>query len=243
MNELFLYFLKSVLCLSILYGLYIVIIKSRSHLEFRRVYLMLALIASALMPLIDSSWIQLSDTHQLPLIDSALLNQFGTSRLSIAPKNPVTSFSLPSVEILLLATYVVGFFIFISRLAFSLIKIYRIKKNATIVYLNDKKLFVTTSAEPAFSFFNNIYLSPEAFSDDKKLPIILKHEGAHSSQYHSFDTLFAQIYFSIFWFNPLSYFFKKEICLSNEHLADKMVLTRFDAKEYILTLLDYNSSC
>ncbi len=242
MIDLFIYFLKSVLCLSILYVLYVVIIKGKSHLEFRRIYLMVALVASALIPLLNSSWFEFNNNEKLTTINSVLLDQFVTSSLSVTTKISVANITLPSVELLILAIYLVGFSIFISRLVFSLINIYRIKRTANVVYLNGKKLFITNAAEPAFSFFNSIYLSPDTFSDEKKLPIILKHECAHSSQYHSLDTLFAQIYFCFFWFNPLSYFVKKEIGLSNEHLADKKVLAKFDAKEYILTLLDYSTT-
>ncbi|MFZ4262630.1 energy transducer TonB [Sphingobacterium sp. HJSM2_6] len=61
--------------------------------------------------------------------------------------------------------------------------------------------------------------------DLKDNSVIRKHEEIHRSQGHSIDLLLVELFQIFNWFNPLFYFFKKELKLQHEFLVDN----RFDA--------------
>ena len=64
----------------------------------------------------------------------------------------------------------------------------------------------------------------------------------HIEQKHSFDKLFVQIIQSLFWFNPIFYFIKKEITLIHEYLADKKAVKNADTRAFAQMLLASNFS-
>jgi hypothetical protein len=53
---------------------------------------------------------------------------------------------------------------------------------------------------------------------------ILIHENAHIQQKHSYDILLMEILQTVFWFNPVLFFYKKAIQLNHEFLADEAVI-------------------
>ncbi len=71
-----------------------------------------------------------------------------------------------------------------------------------------------------FSFFKWIVFNPKDFSNEE-LELILMHEKVHVNQMHSLDVLFSQLACVIFWFNPLIWFYKKEVHQNLEYIADR----------------------
>ena len=64
----------------------------------------------------------------------------------------------------------------------------------------------------------------------------------HIEQKHSIDKLFVQIVQSVFWFNPIFYFIKKEINLIHEYLADHKAVKQSDTRAFAQMLLASNFS-
>ncbi len=91
-----------------------------------------------------------------------------------------------------------------------------------------------------FGVFIPKIVLPEREYDEELLLNILRHELMH---YHRFDTLYkwvANVILSVHWFNPLSWFIRKELNRACELSCDEMLLrsmTRGEKQSYGNTLL------
>lgn len=91
-----------------------------------------------------------------------------------------------------------------------------------------------------FGVFSPKIVLPEREYDAELLLNILRHELMH---YHRFDTLYkwvANVILSVHWFNPLSWFIRKELNRACELSCDEMLLrsmTRGEKQSYGNTLL------
>ena len=92
-------------------------------------------------------------------------------------------------------------------------------------------------SEPC-SFFNYIFINPKKY-DTKTCDQILKHEKVHVNHLHSIDLLLAEIAIIILWFNPMVWFFRKEIEKNIEYQTDDLLLnsTTVLPEEYQMSLL------
>jgi TonB-dependent SusC/RagA subfamily outer membrane receptor len=70
-----------------------------------------------------------------------------------------------------------------------------------------------------FSFFNFIVYNPNQYNDED-LQYIIAHEKVHANQLHSIDILFTHIATILNWFNPLFWFYRKELQQNLEFIAD-----------------------
>ncbi|MFD1163593.1 M56 family metallopeptidase [Hwangdonia seohaensis] len=95
-----------------------------------------------------------------------------------------------------------------------------------LLILNNKKqrqngfTFIETQNETQpFSFFRWIVFNPNQF-DNTELQHIIAHEKVHVKQYHSIDILISQLAAIVFWFNPITWFYKKDLQQNLEFIAD-----------------------
>jgi hypothetical protein len=103
--------------------------------------------------------------------------------------------------------------------------------------------FYNTNLQDApFSFFRNLFWKNSILINSDLGKQILKHEMVHIEQKHSIDKLFIQIIQSVFWFNPIFYFIKKEINLIHEYLADHKAVKHSDTRAFAQMLLASNFS-
>ncbi|WP_304038860.1 M56 family metallopeptidase [Mesonia mobilis] len=87
----------------------------------------------------------------------------------------------------------------------------------------------------ACTFFKTIYLGSDLAETEKDQ--ILKHEQVHAQQYHSLDLLFFEILKIAIWFNPVVYFYQKQITNLHEYIADAEATKNSDKKSYYESLL------
>ena len=88
----------------------------------------------------------------------------------------------------------------------------------------------------SFSFFNFIFIGK---TDEEDLNKILAHEKVHVNQLHSLDIMIIEIISCIFWFNPVFWWYRKELKNVHEYLADEGALSSgFNRKSYQITLLE-----
>jgi beta-lactamase regulating signal transducer with metallopeptidase domain len=108
---------------------------------------------------------------------------------------------------------------------FKIIKVSNSEKKDKLVYINSNLV------KTPFSFFNYIVFNSELINP-VELQNIIKHEEAHSMQKHSFDTLLAQFFIILFWFNPIVWLYRKSIVQNLEFLADNFAIQQVSDKEY-----------
>jgi len=88
-----------------------------------------------------------------------------------------------------------------------------------------------------FSFFHLIFLSKERQLDGSDLQTIIKHEAVHTKQLHSLDIVLTEILLTFTWFLPVILFYKRELNILHEFIADSEVIKEVPTQEYGLLLL------
>lgn len=134
--------------------------------------------------------------------------------------------------------YWCGVIIFGVNLLIQLISVlYKVSKSEVIkdgkyriVELNDDKA--------PCSFGNYIFINPAKYDWDTYNQILI-HEKVHVQQYHTLDLIIAEVMVVFQWFNPLAWFYRKEIENNLEFLTDHTVIDRYQVKQddYQLNLL------
>ena len=114
--------------------------------------------------------------------------------------------------------YGLGLTLFLGKLIIELTSLSLLFKQHKY-YRNGKYVFIETENDiPPFSFFNWIIYNPNKYGQDE-LQHILHHEKAHAKDWHSIDIILAQLACVIFWFNPFTWLYKKEIEQNLEFIA------------------------
>ena len=120
---------------------------------------------------------------------------------------------------LILILYISGVLFFSGKFIISLISLSRLlitnrkEKIGDFYFINSEKEIAP------FSFFNYIVYNQNSF-EQSELQQILTHEKVHAHQWHSFDVLLSQVATIVFWFNPISWLYKKELQQNLEFIAD-----------------------
>jgi hypothetical protein len=230
MNNLFTYLLELNISLIILFLAYRLFFEKDKNFTLRRIYLLVAMLLSLLLPIIPDS-ISLTGGPLTPVsINLDEVTVFGTRADTAA----VGSLSLAS---LLLALYIailtLGILKVLLQLGYILVAILRSDRfNAQgITLLASKSLH-------ASSFFRYIFIDPEARGSDS-FDHILEHENTHKREWHSVDRILVELFVILNWFNPVAWIFRRSVIENLEYLADSAVLkTGTDPANYQLSILN-----
>jgi hypothetical protein len=74
-----------------------------------------------------------------------------------------------------------------------------------------------------FTFFNILFVGNNHI-EDSEMNAMLLHERVHRDQYHSIDAVLLEALTVIFWFNPVIWFFQRDVKAQHEYFADERVL-------------------
>src|SRR5690606_34105441 len=95
----------------------------------------------------------------------------------------------------------------------------------------DGFIFIETqNSSSPFSFFKWIVYNPTTFSQTE-LQHIIEHEKTHANQFHSVDILISQLFCVLLWFNPLIWFYNKDLKQNLEFIADKRTINQNHCKK------------
>ena len=84
-----------------------------------------------------------------------------------------------------------------------------------------------------YSFFNYAFFTDENVSEE-----IVRHEKSHIEHHHSADIIFVELMMILQWFNPFIYLYKRELQSLHEYMADHdVVATGVDKKNYMMLIL------
>ena len=81
-------------------------------------------------------------------------------------------------------------------------------------------LIHTNGTLPTFSFFRVLFLDNSIPLSETEEERIIAHEEAHIRENHSLDIILLEVTKILFWFNPVTWFFRNEIQDIHEFLAD-----------------------
>ena len=246
MTNSFIYFvLESSICLLLFLMVYRFLIANLTHFSWMRIYLLISVILSLILPLLilpihwSTSIHPFSHFNNFNFLTGAQPDGYSEGQtLSDGIRNRKGSDLEQGLIILVIAVYMVGLIYKAYNFARNLRSIQKcIKQNPKVkegrfwlVDLNEKV--------PPFSFFNYIFIanSYQKLSADE-LQRIKDHEKVHSQQLHSLDVLFIEFISIIFWFNPLFIYLKKSIQEIHEYIVDEKIVEKGKGKKDYAELL------
>ena len=212
------------------------LIKKESFFQLNRFYLLVSLIASIALPFVELNWFQfdlgqenLSNLQSIYLPE-VFVGDAQTSSTTIQEKDSTLYVSF------LENIYIVGFSVALSLLYLKIETLIQlIQENVSASEKNFKIVSVKQSKE-AFSFYHYVFLGTAMEAEERKA--ILLHEQQHVRLKHSIDNSLLALIRTVFWFNPLLYFYQKELQLIHEYQADERVCRELNPKTYAWQLLN-----
>ncbi|MDR6783080.1 hypothetical protein ABIE26_000432 [Pedobacter africanus] len=218
MNALY-YLLEANIYLAVFYGFYRLFLYRETFYTLNRYYLIAATTLAFALPLLQLGYLY-------NLIGRNAAEQASTEITKIAIQ-PYPELNLMVYSyIAIAAAFLFRFLINLSHIILRAFQNPRIRKD-NVVYIE------LPGSETAFSFFKFLFINPQAA--DKST--IIRHELVHIHQKHSADIVFFEIIRILGWFNPVTYFLKKDIKLLHEYIADEVTTGTVQKHEYAMFLI------
>ena len=232
------YILKSMACMALFFFFYKLLLEKENMHVFKRIYLILALVASLLIPeLVFTEFVE-------PVVNTySNSNTFKDTTTTIVTEAPARDIDVINWSLIAWSIYSVGFAIFGIRFMRNLFQILnRIRKNLKQKSANFIQVLLEENFPP-HTFFNYIFLNKKKLESNQIPKEVLLHEETHARQKHSYDVILMELLQVIFWFNPFIFLFKKAIKLNHEFLADQAVVNNgFETFKYQNILLAFSSN-
>ena len=208
MNETFIYLLKSMIYAGIFFGYYSLFLKNTIYHAYNRFYLLAAMALSVVFPIFHLTiGVFEEEVAATPALKYLMYGSAAPVQEVIIPWEIVT---MGSISALLL-----------SYLAYSVIRIFRLKAMNAKKQMGDFTFIETDLEEAPFSFFSNLFWKKSISIEDENGQKMLRHELTHIREKHSWDRLFSQLICSIFWMNPFNWIMQKELQNIHEFIADR----------------------
>ena len=221
METIFTYILKVNALLVLFYLVYQLALSKETFYKQSRWFLLSGLFVSLILPFVTFTKIEYIEVKQV--IEESL----GVVKIS---KEVIQEPLLTYQEIVFLI-YGIICFGFLIKTVFDFIKLFKII-NVSNSEKRNKLVYVDTNlVHTPFSFFNYIIFNSDVIHPTE-LENIIKHEEAHSNQKHSLDTLAAQFFIILFWFNPIVWLYRKSMVQNLEFLADNLAIQHVSDKVY-----------
>ena len=230
----FLYYLIKV---SGIFGiLYVVYVIGFSKLTFHRLnrgYLISMLPLSLILPAVKIEFgPNIPISKGLPL----LFNDWGSVEGNGIQTGSIHQFEL-SLGNLFFITYSLVLALFLTRLILTVFRLIQIKRRSTATQTIGKFSVIHAGISSTFSFFNWIFLPQNI--DGEIAEQIIEHEKLHGHSYHTLDLILVELFVAFFWFNPIVYFFRRDLKSVHEFQIDRLLLKgRMKTSDYLQLLLN-----
>jgi len=239
-NSIIYYVLESTVSLLLFLIVYRLLFANLTHFSWMRVYLLISVLLSLVLPLIIIPIHWRSSISHSDLYNNYRLI-FGNQLNGFSNAQSINNSGIDRPQLLLIliiGLYVIGL----------LYKSYNFARNLqtirTCIRQNPKVReggywFVNlNNIMPPFTFFNYIFItnSYQNLSSDE-LQRIKDHEKIHARELHSLDVLFIELISILFWFNPLLIYLKKSIQEIHEYIVDEKIVERGKGKKDYAELL------
>jgi len=239
------YFLKVILCQSILLLVFKLLLEREKMHVFNRFYLLFSILVSFAIPFIV---IHLNNTST-PIVESVNLFNAGVEQMPETSQTAVvtvkgevdTRMTMSKILLILYATICLCLLIRFIKNINAILQ--RTKQHDTLLYQGARLVFTNDNLTP-HSFLHYIFVNAKMFADGNIEKEIFCHELAHVNQKHSLDIITIEILNIFIWFNPVLYLYKKAIQLNHEFLADDAVIKAYrNPSDYQQLLLQKATQC
>jgi hypothetical protein len=223
MTDFMFYLLESAACLALFYFGYWLFLRKETYFNLNRIYLVLSLIASLIIPAFK--------------VTSPFLTAKAPGNMYSYPAS-VTSLKTWGAGETLLLIYTLGVALFLARFIFHMIKLYFVVKRFGTQKVNGLKIVSIDKDFSPFSFLNFLFIN-DRHIPEHNMRRIIAHENIHIKQHHSFDILLIELVTIFQWFNPFVWPYKKSLQETHEFLADYGVIAQgFSTAKYKLLMFE-----
>jgi hypothetical protein len=234
MDNFILYLLKVSLGTLVFYLCYFLFFSTDTFYLRNRIYLLISLIISFMIPLIKISGFSGVVMTIAPVKEMSGIILSG----SIAENTITGKIASSGLNNVLIWLYFAIAGLLLLRLFISLTRAYSIIRKGTLHNTAFPKVILSEMEHPPFSIFPFVVI-PRKKLESAEYPDILKHENAHVRQGHTFDLILSELLLVFIWFDPFMWLIKRSIVLNHEYLADNLALkSSASIKEYQYKLLN-----
>jgi len=215
-SGLLLYLFEATCCLTLCALFFKLVLAKLTFFGWNRIFLCAASLVSIIFPYMSIPY---------PHIPSLPHNEIAQSSLPHVPVSITHSYMVPTLNLLywlesiVIYVYLIGVLILLLRFALQLLAVFRLIASQAVIKEKGYYLLKNKRHFPTCSFFNYIIVNTDRL-DETEIAQVIAHEKVHAQQWHSLDLLALQLLCSIFWFNPLMWWLKKQAQLNHEYLAD-----------------------
>ncbi|WP_118952635.1 M56 family metallopeptidase [Taibaiella helva] len=206
---------------ALLLALYELLYRSRPAFTLNRLYLLSALLAGALLPLVPIT---------LPGSAAAATGNIAANVLQSADPvvqkaTPVPGTGMAGMSWAAVAgwIYLTGALLMAVVSLRGLVYILRTAIYGSFRQVKGYRIFHSSrSVHAPFSFMGWIFIAdPDQYSQQELL-FVLRHEDAHNRRRHWLDVLLVQLFCVVFWFHPLVWRYRHCLKLVHEYEADRI---------------------
>lgn len=244
------YLIYSTICLGLILLFYHVVLVKEKIYQINRFYLLTGLLFALTIPFMPvgvvDSWLKFGNNPELQiqqLISSVFEYENSKSALEVSANssNESSDRLISNLErfypLLLFLYSIVTLFVFI-RMFRQLDRMHLRSARYPSTYISGYKVVLLNDDTVPHTFWKTIFVNREQYENGEICEEILIHELTHARQNHSLDIFIIELLKSIFWFNPVIYFYKTAIQLNHEFIADEKVLSeKADIADYQALLL------
>lgn len=209
MNDTLIYLLKSVIYAGIFFGYYSLFLKNTIYHSYNRYYLLVSMALSIVFPCVTITYSPISK-EQVAANPALKYLMYGSTAPVQETHIPWDIITMGVISVLLL-----------SYLAYSVLRIFRLKAIHSKTQMGDFTFIETDLEEAPFSFFSNLFWKKSISIEEENGQKMLQHELVHIRQKHTWDRLFSQLICAIFWMNPFNWIMQKELQNIHEFIADR----------------------
>ncbi len=215
------YLFQVTVCLAFFYGLYFLGLRKETMFHTNRMYLMITLIISLVLPFVKI-YIDEQQADSNTLVASTVYLGNYVNNFSVSIATPVAK-TIPWLKIFT-GVYLLGAAVMSVRLLFAFKQILDIRKTGIHTKVSGHLCVLSDKVKSPFSFFNTIYLPLQHSFSEVELNEVIVHEKAHVSGMHTWDVILMELLCIKLWPSPMIYLYRKSMKEVHEFVADAAVL-------------------
>lgn len=225
METLLFYLIRSTAISGLLLGFYWIALRNRKAHGYNRVFLLMTLAASLVLPLVRLPWLKWQAPGR-PLSGWVVAGGAHTGGGA----------GLSAMTIVVMAAGVVSL-ILAGVLLFRVMLVIRLRRRHVGVPVEGCYLIEVEDRRAPFSFLNNLFWQSGAGIEDPVHRKIFDHELAHIRGRHTYDNLFSQTLAAVCWMNPFYWLIRRELMMIHEFIADAASVPDGDGDAFARMLL------
>lgn len=245
MKSLLLYIVEMLFCSGILLAFYRLVLVRRVSFRVCRLYLVAALLLSAVIPALEipvypasvrnpdsvrSEWLQ----EAYPAGPAAVGEAAGEAVSGTQPRPATPRYAFP-LRLLPAAACAAVTLLSLGLLVVRLYRIRRLRRRSRLTPCDGYTLAENPQVAAPFSFLRTVFLG--AGYEGERREMVLCHEAGHVRHLHSVECLIVEFVRSLFWFNPFVWIAQRWLKEVHEWEADREVLDAgYDLTRYRIVL-------